>query len=467
MLEVKYNLFTQKVFDASVVVGAESVMTNELNLPELESSVSELLAGIKNQTIDCSSVDTYALSYFIALTSPSLIARHGWKVFVVQKDDLMTCKSLPDIGSYIRSYLLGRPETHILFRMLHFSMPFVKHNRLSMPSLQESLWTEMYDVVMILIAFLLGIYNPSDKRPSWRMRVYLIGFCHRLLTKSSAADLHAFCNANIFMIRLAMTDYFMYFLTNNLPLELDALRKYKIASLGTINTQLRFIINAFKQEIFCKSVFDWNTNNTLALHCLERCNRSSKEKVKSLCLFKPNLKTVNLSNLSVHHLPIQIKQQQFEFIQSQLMLSSSGISNMLNIHVCTRCQQPTFKRIDNKMRLTRDFSACCSQCESSKSVIKIDTCGKIVKINNIRFYFCVKCQMIHEWLGCGTDFQSNKVAQISETGDARKCLLCSKKTHNGVNVVDLALGLNSCIQLCWKHYRVNKFATTVTDIRYE
>ena len=94
--------------------------------------------------------------------------------------------------------------------------------------------------------------------------------------------------------------------------------------------------------------------------------------------------------IDVTILPHNIAKQQAEQVLRTFKNNSSSLYNCLWLNICVRCVCDSSKfTLNSKMRIMSSGRSFCSVCRNDTFVIPISTLGKIVKIQNVRFYYCV------------------------------------------------------------------------------
>ena len=133
---------------------------------------------------------------------------------------------LPDIGQYVRCMLHFETCNDLPSTVLQYSMPFIKHTRLGSPALQDVNFIGLHNRVLITMCMLVGMLHRNMKQPILMLRVTLFAFFHRqLLARGNAFDLYVWCVENVSVVRIAMIEYLVYFVTENMTIEYNMLEE--------------------------------------------------------------------------------------------------------------------------------------------------------------------------------------------------------------------------------------------------
>ena len=137
---------------------------------ELQSIIDKLLQRA-NQNEDVRiKLDKHLPS--IWLQEAGIATEFDWKFFVLDESDVFDISDLYDIGSVIRSIVSNYNQSNLLFRVVQYCMPYIKHNRLCFhckPDDQDILIIP--ELMKIMLATCLALYPSSTKKPTWTNRV--------------------------------------------------------------------------------------------------------------------------------------------------------------------------------------------------------------------------------------------------------------------------------------------------------
>ena len=143
-----------------------------------------------------------------------------WQYFVLSTNNVFALHHLCDIGSNVRKLSLTRQlSDDIMSRIIQYSLPYVKHNRLNFPRYKDVDADTLRKLISILLAQLMGIYPHVTKHPVWQLRYRIYAYIHTLLLHGNQYDHYFFCVNNVNLLRIAVIEYFVYFVNNHMPAE--------------------------------------------------------------------------------------------------------------------------------------------------------------------------------------------------------------------------------------------------------
>ena len=350
-----------------------------------------------------------------------------------------------------------------------------------------------------MLATCLGMYHADDRRPIWTVRLHLFSIFHFLLSTGSHADMHKFCRDHVSLLRLAIVEYYLFFVTNNLPVEeqLQDILFGRRSSPCDILRQTKYIINNFRTQALQETDFCWTNINSLAQVAIEKCNRACKGKKRTSAnekgpsvvvssdtiheaLNMPRFADVALlpsahkrsHDVAFVHAGVEIRELPFNILEQQVALVKRGCESQAKLaqmrtffYVCLRCclmepnKSQTFK-------IGFESQVMCSNCEEHKAVARVNMIGNILTVFGRSFYFCPFCGHVHRWQQQGVEFFMCAAAArkscgspacasgLPPKGAAEKvaCLRCDKTTGIGSwTVVDDRLGVLHHVHLCFRH----------------
>ena len=107
-------------------------------------------------------------------------------------------------------------------QMLHFlrySMPYIKHNRLTFFAFKHAKVETLQNVLRLQLATCLGLHSENNKKPTWRIRVQLVTMFTKLLACGTPMDMNLFCCAHIPLLRVSLIEHDVHFVETNMPVE--------------------------------------------------------------------------------------------------------------------------------------------------------------------------------------------------------------------------------------------------------
>lgn len=436
----------------------------------LHKRVQELLQNQRNALIPQTTLDSYLLATWL-----EWCGEHADEMIDLTKmptDTVFQFKHLPDIGIHVRNIVLKKPPSNTLGRLIQFSMPYIKHNRLSFPAFTTDVVWWVPCTIQITLATLLGICCEKSRKPTWTNRVLIFGCIYTLLSRGNVADMYLFCVNNLSLVRLSMIEYYCMFVSRYLPVEME-LQGSQLGPNSSTLRQILLIVNQFRQDNLQQAELDWKVLNVKAQLSIEKCNRCCKNKYK---LVKKTTDISQFSNadikealkiprfvhptyskflhtgilhrvqqihncISIRSLPFNIAVMQAEQIHKTMTGQSRGLLQSSCLYYCLNCRSTNVKHGFRNAGL-------CATCMSQNAVVKVNTIGRIVKIYDSFFYFCHICNRVHSWKSTGSEFNYCALAERNTI----KCLVCNK-THGIVHwkVVDTTLGCLQHIHVCQRH----------------
>ena len=490
-------MFKNYTYAQSIVTGATFRVDESVCDPELLGIVRGLLFKTDTDEIEYHNLDKYVVAYFLSCTNADVLSALKWTSFVLIDDHVFKTHHLVDIGLNIRQIILGDLQTDAFTRLIFFSMPYLKHNRLNLPPLHETKFQDLQNCVRIMYASCLGMLQRNSKKPPWTMRVQFYMFTHQLLLNGTHQDLHIFFKHHLALLRISLIEYVIFFIRNNMCMEYDMFEK--IFSIDR-RTSLQFdeiacLINNFRIHAYDDTLFNTNRLNEKALIALERCNRMCSCKMNPSSMirnadaasaaqnigtaphnFKFAFDTPRIhsplilhvmhaeksfqevtyisaiqQSVCVYPLPSALYKKQIEAVQSIYKASSLQAVYTTRCSVCIRCGLK-HGALDDKMRIQDNDVVFCSGCNSSAYVITVNTLGVLLNIRGVLLFWCPCCSMVHKWLSTGHDCTSCQHTRRFEAREVKECLLCKKRNSiQDVEVLNADLGFLCTVTLCYKH----------------
>ena len=490
-------LFASK-FDLARVVGPDMAKSH-YGIENLEVAAivrrlhDEMKAGGARQV----EIDRYIPYIHMSWSRAKLLSRLPWQSFVLREQDVCTVAHLVDIGAEVRAMLMKSGKMSIMHKLIQYSMPYIKHNRLNFPSYSDVLAVELVHMLRITMASCLGLMRDNTKRPIFTLRVKLIAFFTNLLANGNSMDHYVFCSSFLSLLRIAIIEYFMVFLQQYLPAEKQMLcMRFQLDNnVDEMFRSFFAIIDVFRQSTLQSPELDFAVINTRAHVAIEKCNRITKGKTRQeksttscstadipcediaaamTCPRFAHVAYVRAVHGTQHHswttvnniqrihqminvtvLPRNIVQQQAEYVLRTFHTNSSSLYNCLWLNICLRCvcDNARFTR-NTKMRIMSSGESFCSVCRSNSLVVPISALGKIIEIQSVRFYYCVFCTCIHEWKATGYEFMAcaTQGEHVVSSVAGKSCHVCSRSTGvTRTQVLDDKLGVMQEVVLCVRH----------------
>jgi len=159
------------------------------------------------------------------------------------------------------------------------------------------------DIVNIMLACCLAMYPESSKKPVLQLRVKLMATVHTLKARGSPMDLYTFCTSNMSLLRIAMIEYFVYFISSFMPNETSMLTTVfgLQQDIADIFRQFTIICDTFRHQSMQDHVLDLADVNLKAQVAIGTLARS----VSSLSLCVLSL-APSRSPSSFHRCPLGV-----------------------------------------------------------------------------------------------------------------------------------------------------------------
>ena len=451
-------------------------------------------------------LDSYTLVLAMILHQDPRITPENCDYFRLQRDMLITPATLLDIGPHVRTLASNGNHDHLFLRLLEFTLPLYKHNRLHFPALRECSYGCLAEIVRLVMATCLGIYPTSERRAVWSVRVQIWFFFWNLLSRANAYDLHLFCTQHVALVKLAIVEYFFYTLQFVLPVETTFLMR-RAGERGSdmccqTAKSTAFHVDQFRQGSFCGETLDLTAAVSMATISLEKCvrlwkardaytaardgvcrsaARLSEQEMRRACrlalesprvhhpVYLMHMARVDVVTASLVHslqqqvhvfpLPQNIMRQQYVFVEDALMSEGAAVMKLMYLDVCLNCGlqgRGKSYSLDRKLRLNRNQGICCSKCGSDETVAKINAVGRLVWVHGVYLYFCWRCRKVHSWVGDGLDLvghcpdETRSLAPVAPP--PRTCVLCERRSQvERYSVLDDRVGILARVYLCAWH----------------
>ena len=229
----------------------------------------------------------------------------------------------------------------------------------------------------------------------------------RLLSYGSPLDMHVFCKEHVSLLRLALVEYYIHFVSANLPVE--ARLQHRLfgvdVDVHSVFRQIQVIVDNFRQMLFQSEDFTWDCVVARAQIAVEKCNRSCKgakhelAKTALAAAFVSDLGRIKampafthpiylneplhaaLRALAVrrlirtHTMPFNIAFEQAKRLRQAMQIDTNQAINESFLYVCLTCAHSI---PDKSMRIGSEGHVVCSSCHDTKSIVCINMTGRIV-----------------------------------------------------------------------------------------
>ena len=168
-------------------------------------------------------IDRYLPLLCLEVQNSVLLCKRPWQSFILKDAEVMHVRMLPDLGALIREILVSSNTMPVsaMSKIMQYSMPFIKHNRMSFPVCDSLQLNQFQQIIQIVLYCMLGLIPRTSKRnkqPLFRNRVVIFFSLWSLLVESDKKTMHNFCHSNVNIVRLALMEYFLFFLQKNMQL---------------------------------------------------------------------------------------------------------------------------------------------------------------------------------------------------------------------------------------------------------
>ena len=221
-------------------------------------------------------IDRYMMCLHVESVGSPILAEVPCELLVTYPEHVFALSHLPDIGSYISKLIISHHNTSVdlMSRLIHYSMPYIKHNRMNFPAYLPEHARVLPDIVNIMLACCLALYPESSKKPVLQLRVKLVNTFHQMKARGTPMDLYVFCTANMSLLRIAMIEYFVYFISCFMPNETDMLTTVfglHTQKISDIFKQFTIICDTFRHQCLQSHVLDLVDINSKAQIAIGTC----------------------------------------------------------------------------------------------------------------------------------------------------------------------------------------------------
>ena len=133
----------------------------------------------RNQDVQAE-LDRYVFVWHMIKKKHPMLTEQNIDVFILKECDVFGVSHLPDLGRDIRSIFDSSKERTFVMNLIDYSMPYIKHNRLSLPPITQITHRELSGLMKIILGCLVGIYPHCNRRPTWEIRVRIFVKFHDL-----------------------------------------------------------------------------------------------------------------------------------------------------------------------------------------------------------------------------------------------------------------------------------------------
>lgn len=469
---------------------------------EIDNWKKRLNAGESNAQLE---LDCLMPCQILFQRNSDLVRQLPWSYFRLKPEHAFGTACLFDIGGVVRDIVLQKKNNSLIFRLLQYSLPYVKHNRLSFIfNDKKNDVCFIPEIFKIVIASCLGCFGEHSKRPVWGIRLQLIELLYECTRRSDIDAQFQFLQNYMSLMRLSLIEYFVYFCKNYMPAEMQILSVVFGLSLP-INEMFNsfvLIVDCFRQNCLQGDVLNWAEVGTHSGIAVEKCNRVCKGKTKIvdrkvrfvesvnvvdeatldiamncpntvdakyLCLFDRDIDVVKAvaaiklrQNIKRYQLPHNITKIQEQAALERLQTNTMSSYHRLFVYMCLRCMHVTGNMKKN-MRIKSSHIFVCNICKSNKYILKVNTIGSIVQIGKVLYYSCNQCENIHEWSCSGMNFSHcERSVQSNKTAPLRTCSMCTRTVNlTSFNVLNEDCGIINRLLLCNKHMPLQQHVSSI------
>jgi hypothetical protein len=282
-------MFADQTYAQSMVTGALFEKMDESKCDAtLLITVKHLLHSANADELVYRQLDRFIVAYFLSCTGDAILDTLPWHDFTLLERDVFTSAHLVDIGRNIRQIILGDLASDSFSRLIFFSLPYLKHNRLTLPPVAETRFADLQSCLRILYASCLGMLQPRSKKPPWGIRVQLHVLTHQLLIGATHKDLHLFFRHHLALLRISLIEYVIFFMRENMDIERRVFEgMFSVHDRSALQfEEMLHLINNFRIQVYDGPVLDTLRLNEKAMLMLERCNRMCTCKKNPTSIFE-------------------------------------------------------------------------------------------------------------------------------------------------------------------------------------
>lgn len=481
----------QPYLDSILALTTESDPDSREIVNIVQTLITEMHASSDANAEMHAEMDRYWFAMMLIAIKSPLLKKMGWRRFVLSRTHVFGIQDVMDIGPYVRKLSMNRAiSSDIMCRIIQYSLPYVKHNRLNFPRYKDMSMHVLVGLVHMVLVLLLGLCFPSSKKPVWHIRFSVLTYIQTLLSNGSQYDLYLFCMHNVNIVRIAVIEYFVYFVQNNMPCEYDTLNLMfgTHCNVYVVFRQFCTNIDTFRVHALQVDKLCWSELNAKAHNVIEKCNRLCKSKprinvskpstfdksnfelslkllhyprFKHVFYYKmmhPSITMSDVSRMTFLHenikpiaLPAAIQQLQCRHVLAAMDRDTKMYQHCLNVYVCFRCL-PSEQCINTNMRIDVHGQIFCNTCHQKDALFCINIFGRLLRIFRHIYYLCHHCLSVHEWHGVGSEFFLCPVKRVVCKSRRLLCQICTRNigvtTHS---VLDTNIGVMQTVALCQRH----------------
>lgn len=511
-------IFKGSKFDKDAIMGrAYNTCVLPINECMYYPKIEDINKRINNSEALQEELDRYLLCIHMDCQNIQLQSKYPLELFVTSPLHTFSVDDLPDIGSFISRLVICQNDISgdLMSRLIHYSMPYIKHNRMNFPAYSPEHAFVLPDIINIILACCLALYSENSKKPLLVLRVKLFATFHDLKARGSPMDLYIFCISNMSLLRISMIEYFVYFISSFMPNETQMLTQVfgLHQDIDEIFKQFTIICDSFRYQCLQTDTLDMNDINLKSQIAIDKCNRVCKGKSRNsmrnadrkteIIQFTPSviqhaMKIPKISHvayslkfdancdlflsyqckqiqswITLHSLPKNITQKQVEVICHHVHQDTVNVMTSIYLHICLSCVANNVTNLDTKMRVMANGSLSCTNCMHGRCVVSISCVGRIVSIRSKKFYYCHQCLRVHVWNSKGTEFHSCEFGshKVDHTQKIKSCQYCTRSnTVETINILDDKLGVLQEVALCAKHMPLQhriKYIDNLESLRIE
>ena len=125
---------------------------------ELHAKLTEMLSEQRNGTRGQAEIDRYLLATWLEWTDQSTHGRID--LTRLPGSCILGNGHMPDIGAHVRNIVMRKSPSDTFGKLIQFSMPYIKHNRLSFPAYTE----DVHNWTASAIQLTLGMFLDTKKQ---------------------------------------------------------------------------------------------------------------------------------------------------------------------------------------------------------------------------------------------------------------------------------------------------------------
>lgn len=466
--------------------------------PELLAILKNLHNAMKMNENVQDEIDRYLVVCSLEYQNAAILQSLEWQDLVLNRSQILKKEDLLDIALYVRQTIcttnIGGCESFLC--ILQYSMPFIKHNRLTIPSMKNFRYESLLALAQIVLASCLGILSPNSKKPTFRNRVVLFSEIHAMITRGTKSDLYDFVLSLVNLVRVALMEYFFVFCEQYMPVELSILVQNLANNdnLTLLCSQIKTTVDYFRQTALQTDILDWKAINTKAQMCNDKCNRICKNKFRMnnmlpppssnkilhphifnlamqtkpcahvfyLKATNPNLAYSELSlihrihnSINIYDIPRNLFEFQAHCLRESIKNNTITQQNCTTFQFCGLCTHVK-GTIQSHFRFNSSLQPFCDSCNSTEHIVRINMLGKILKLYNSFHFFCTCCLKVHPWQYDGSPFSCRCPLQAKSTPcqkDNARCHFCLRDNNlTPIHVIDEKIGFMHTLLLCNRHF---------------